>query len=333
MVKKQRYDGMDERLIHDIKTAYGLDVSDVRPVDGGWLNRKWRIKSGGSELLVKQFSRERYDDRKLAQINTALLWQTELYSMGVPCPKIVMPRDGSPIRFDGELCYMVMEFAGGCIGDRLTVNEDQLYSLGSACALMKRGYARLSGSVDIAAVKGYPLGSDEIITSLQKYRDKLTCVSNGISDARFVSAVRQISRIVDSLDISWLNSLERGLAHEDFSPDNMLFYPDKLSAILDFDRSQYSLVLHDIGRILTSLALDTENGFDLSRVRAFMHGYGDITMHDIADAVRCVWLIEAPWWINGREYFYATPKVRRFCEELLWISEHYFELDDIFVRK
>ena len=333
MVKKQRKNGMDERLINDIKTAYGLELSDIRPIDGGWLNHKWYARSGFHELLIKQFSRERYDDRKLSQINTALSWQAELYSMDVPCPKILMPRDGSPMRFCGELCYMIMEFAGGCIGDRLTVNEDQLYSLGSACALMKRGYARLSGSVDIAAVKGYPLGSDEIITSLQKYRDKLTCVSNGISDARFVSAVRQISRIVDSLDISWLNSLERGLAHEDFSPDNMLFYPDKLSAILDFDRSQYSLVLHDIGRILTSLALDTENGFDLSRVRAFMHGYGDITMHDIADAVRCVWLIEAPWWINGREYFYATPKVRRFCDELLWISEHYFELDDIFVRK
>ena len=49
--------------------------------------------------------------------------------------------------------------------------------------------------------------------------------------------------------------METGIGHEDFTPDNMLFFGNEVSAILDFDRSQYGYRLHDVGRAILSFAL------------------------------------------------------------------------------
>ena len=43
--------------------------------------------------------------------------------------------------------------------------------------------------------------------------------------------------------------------HRDLWVDNFLFYNDKVSAILDFDRMDYDYVELDIGRTVISCAL------------------------------------------------------------------------------
>lgn len=44
---------MDEKIIADIKAGFGMAISNITTVNGGWLNQLWRASAGDRELLVK----------------------------------------------------------------------------------------------------------------------------------------------------------------------------------------------------------------------------------------------------------------------------------------
>jgi len=312
---------MDKRLIEDINNNFNLNISpeSISPVDGGWLNLKYRCESGGSYYLVKLFSHERYTDRQLRQIEQALEFQRALHMRGVLCPEILCGSDRKVMRFTdfGEV-YSVSEFCGGSVVGCDGITSAQLTSLGAELRELKRELKRLTSEADgLFSVRGYPLKSEDIVDSLEKcfFELQKAAVSDGDGQMRQLCA--NFKAVLDSLDVSHIDRIERGLAHEDMSPDNMLFFDDRLSVILDFDRTQYSLVPHDIGRVLMSFCFDGER-LDLDRVRAFEAGFGHF---DITEALLCVWLIEAPWWLNVRAFSESKPKIVRFCRELIRLTE------------
>ena len=129
--------------------------------------------------------------------------------------------------------------------------------------------------------------------------------------------------------------METGIGHEDFTPDNMLFSGNEVSAILDFDRSQYGYRLHDVGRAILSFALK-DGKMDLKKAYAFLEGYGewmafggsgragcsgDWLERTLSDALMLTWCIEAPWWVKKGVFAGASVKPGRFLEEITWVGE------------
>ena len=94
------------------------------------------------------------------------------------------------------------------------------------------------------------------------------------SSAKFFRALERERRILEKLPADFFDRLETGIGHEDFTPDNMLFSGNEVSAILDFDRSQYGFRLHDVGRAILSFALK-DGKMDLKKAYAFLEGYGE----------------------------------------------------------
>ena len=74
---------MDEKIIADIKAGFGMAISNITTVNGGWLNQLWRASAGDRELLVKKYSRERFSREKLNRIESALQRQAMLEAYGV----------------------------------------------------------------------------------------------------------------------------------------------------------------------------------------------------------------------------------------------------------
>lgn len=132
-----------------------------------------------------------------------------------------------------------------------------------------------------------------------------------------------------SITLSQMERLPKGIAHEDFTFDNILFHENGVSCILDFDRNQYSFVWHDIGRALLCFALH-EGNLRRDYVLAFLNGYNrhlPLSRRDLADALRISWCIEILWWIQP-DYFTMEPcKATRFRDEILWLTKHWEELD------
>lgn len=61
---------MRAEILEDLRTYFGAEASSYAPVNGGWLNKKWRAETSAGTLLVKQHSRERFSDRQLFRLNS-----------------------------------------------------------------------------------------------------------------------------------------------------------------------------------------------------------------------------------------------------------------------
>ena len=318
---------MENSIIADLEESYGLICNQITPVEGGWLNQKWKVTTDKCDLLVKQFSNKRYSREKLELVESALQRQIILEKNGVPCPSISLS-GGHAIRLlNNETAYMVMEFRQGKVEDPNTVTIMQMRSLGDACGLMHKAFLQLPA----LSVKGFPINSGRVIDSLWAnfYARKQECSSGHPIEYR--KALLMQEPILKQLTNEFFDKMPKGIAHEDFSSDNILFDVDCISAIIDFDRNHYSYIWHDIGRAILSFAL-RDNRIDINKTYAFLEGYTQhlaLTMPDIADALRLSWCIEVPWWIQPELFRENREKIVRFKNEMLWLTEYWFELDSL----
>jgi homoserine kinase type II len=318
---------MDGGMIADLKDSYGITCNQITPVLGGWLNRKWKVSTDGSELLVKQFSSKRCSIDKLTLIESALQRQIVLEQCGVPCPAILKCQGRAIRLMDHETAYMVMDFHSGRIESPDTITITQMRSLGNACALMHKAFLRMPALL----VEGYPIDNGQMIDSLwANFHTRAQECPPGAPE-EYKEAVLAQEPILKHLTTAFFDKLPQGIAHEDFAADNILFYADGVSAIIDFDRNHYSYIWHDIGRAVLSFALKDDR-LDIERIAAFLEGYSQLsalTMPDIADALRLSWCIEVPWWIQPAFFEESREKVVRFKDEIVWLTEHWFELDSM----
>lgn len=316
---------MEEKIFQDMRSTFGLRCENAVPVSGGWLNRKWRVFTQEGEFLVKQFSQKRYG-KDLTNLEAALQRQVFAKSRGVPCPALRLYKGQAIRQIDQEISYTVMEFCPGVTEAPAAATTEQLRSLGAACGKLHQAFVALPPQ----KVKGYPFRSSQLLQGLRAhYR---ACREDPLfqSEEAFRQAVLAQEPILEQVTESFLDRLPRGIGHEDFAADNLLFLPDSLSAIVDFDRSQYGFAWHDAGRALLSLALQ-DGVLHRKKAEAFREGFSaflPLSRHDLADALRLTWCLEMPWWILPR-FFQERPteKVERFLQELLWLTEQWFELD------
>ena len=341
---------MEEAIRADLESSFGLHGDSVNPVSGGWLNRKWKLVCGGKAWLVKQYSRKRFSQKQLDWIEESLQRQIIAQREGVPCPRVLSFQDKVLRTLADDTTYMVMEFCPGVMLDHNTVMADQMYSLGRACGQIHRTFSALPPQ----GVRGYPLDRKSVLHELREhYRTQMEeCgkaaeeggpagLSSDFSDSsteffpKFFRALERERRILEKLPADFFDRLETGIGHEDFTPDNMLFSGNEVSAILDFDRSQYGYRLHDVGRAILSFALK-DGEMDLKKAYAFLEGYGewmafgesgragcsgDWLERTLSDALMLTWCIEAPWWMKRGVFAGASVKPGRFLEEITWGGE------------
>ncbi len=318
---------MENSIIADLKDSYGITCNQITPVTGGWLNRKWKVSTEKGDLLVKQFSNKRFGRERLKSIEAALQRQIVLEKKGVPCPAIQQCQDRAIRLLDNETAYMVMDFRSGKVEGPDTVTITQMRSLGSACGCMHKAFSGLPA----LSVEGFPISSGQAIDALwANFHTRMQECPPGVP-VEYKEAVLAQEPILKQLTGAFFEKLPKGIAHEDFSADNILFDTDGISAIVDFDRNHYSYIWHDIGRAILSFAWKDQQ-LDMGKIHAFLEGYsrhGALTMPDVADALRLSWCVEIPWWIQPGFFKKNREKVTRFKDEMLWLTEHWFELDSL----
>ena len=308
---------------NDIIQCHGLSVVEMAPLEGGWLNRLWKLTTNRGELLVKQFSHERYTTKKLQDIEAALQRQILITTHGVPAPTI-WQFDGKNIRHvDDEITYMLMEFHQGKNLGAAWINMDQMRDLGRVLARMHHAFATLPPE----SVNGYPLDGKEqygrLIGTFQ-----LQMQQAHLYPDTYQTALKAVGTVLPHLSDGFFDRIPKGIAHEDYSSDNILFHSDRVAAIIDFDRNQYSFLWHDIGRCLLSFAWH-DGTLNLEAIRIFREGYGEIlplSMENIVDAFRITWCLEVFWWIQPHMFASHQGKATRFRDEILWLTDQWGEL-------
>lgn len=318
---------MDDNIIADLKDSYGLICNQITPVAGGWLNRLWKISTDNDELLVKQFSNERYRRDQLKFIESALQRQILLEKYGVLCPNIRQCGNRAVRLLDNGTAYMVMDFRPGKTENSDTITVMQMRSLGSACGFMHKAFSDLPA----ASIECLPVFGGYTTNLLWDNFNSRVMKCSSDTNAEYRKALLAQEPILKQLTNEFFDKQPKGIAHEDFSSDNILFEADCVSAIIDFDRNCYSYIRHDIGRAILSFALK-QNRLDIEKVNAFLEGYKqhlNLTLQDIADALRLSWCIESIWWIQPESFTENKGKAGRFRDEILWLTEHWSEIDSL----
>jgi homoserine kinase type II len=316
---------MEDSIIADLKDSYGITCNQITPVTGGFLNLKWKVSTEKGELLVKQYSTKRFRREQIERIESALQRQIILEKNGVPCP-FLWQCVGRVIRWlDDKTAYMVMDFRSGKTENPDTITITQMRSLGSACAVMHRAFSQLPEP----SVKNLPVyGGYTMDLLLENFNSRMMKCD---AHVEYRKVLLTLEPILKRLNSDFFNKFPKGFAHEDFQPGNILFDADCVSAVIDFDRNCYSYIWHDIGRAILSFALEG-NIMNVEKVCAFLEGYSQhsaLTLPNIADALRLSWCIEIPWWIQP-EFFGECDKIpKRFKDEMLWLTEHWFEIDSL----
>lgn len=319
---------MEDKIIVDLKESYGLTCNQITPVIGGLLNLKWKVSTEKGELLVKQYSTKRFRNEQIERIESALQRQIVLEKNGVPCP-ILWQSGGRVIRrLDDKTAYMVMDFRSGKTENHDTITMTQMRSLGSTCAVMHRAFSRLP----MHSAKSLPVFGGYTMDLLWDNFNSRNMQCSLESSVEYRKALLALEPILKQLSPGFFDKFPKGFAHEDFQSGNILFDEDCVSAVIDFDRNGFSYIWHDIGRAILSFALEG-NIMNIEKVYAFLEGYSKhsaLTLPDIADALRLSWCIETPWWIQPEFFGKCGETPKRFKDEMLWLTEHWFELDSLF---
>lgn len=318
---------MDKKILSDIRNSYKIEIKSDIQINGGWKNRLWKATDGTRDYIVKSYSTERFTKAKLQRIEEALQRQTQLEGGNVPFPHIYL-YEGKAIRFlDEETYYMVMDLAPGRNETAETITLSQLESLGSVCAGIHKGFAQLP---NLPAN-----GAEDILGRLEKHFQRQRQGFSDDSPVEYQKTLQRGEEILKDLSADAFDRIPRGCAHEDFTPDNLLFDEKGVTAVLDFDRNCYGYPLHDVGRAVLSFALELEGTgtLNIPKIEAFMMGYASrlpLTWRDVADALRVTWGIEFPWWISpGCFTDGLTGKAVRYRREIQWLTFHWNEINGL----
>ena len=318
---------MEEKIIVDLKENYGITFNQITPVTGGLLNKKWKILTEKGDLLIKQYCTKRFSKESVELIESRLQRQIILEKKGVPCP-FLWQYGGRVIRWlDDKTAYMVQDFHSGKKENSNTITITQMYSLGSACAVMHKAFSQLQEP----SVKSLPVfGGYTMNLLLENFNSHMMKLLPD-THAEYRKALLALEPILKQLGSEFFNKFPKGFAHEDFQPGNILFDADCVSAIIDFDRNCYSYIWHDIGRAILSYALEG-NMINIKKVHAFLEGYSQylvLTLPNIADALQLTWCIETPWWIQPKFFEECDETPKRFKDEMLWLTENWYEIDSL----
>jgi homoserine kinase type II len=316
---------MENNIIADLKESYGITCIEIIPVTGGWLNQKWKVSTNKGELLVKKHSNERFNSRQLKKIESALQRHIILEKTHIPCP-FIWQYGGRAIRMlNDETAYMVMGFRSGRTENADTITITQMHSLGSSCGLMHKAFSQLP----MPSVKSLPVYGGYTMDLLWDNFNSHMMKCSSDAHVEYRKALLAQEPILKRFGTEFFDKFPKGFTHEDFHSGNILFEVDCVSAVIDFDRNCYSYIWHDIGRAIMSFALEG-NIMNIEKVNAFLKGYSEhsvLTLPNIADALRLTWCIEILWWIQPEFFEECNELSKRFKDEMLWLTEHWFEID------
>lgn len=310
-------------IIEDMKIKFSIHVNSVTRVDWNNGNVCWIMNTDRGALFVKVHDKIR-NKRTMEGTRKAFKYQNEMHFAGIPCQSV--------LSYNGAYTYTTLSgeeytITGTSDGKHIEAglaNPSQMFTLGRATGLMHRW-------METRLAQGGRLhwelpSKDNMKIRLEKNLQETQFAEH----ERYSVAIQQQMDLVNRIDLDELRTCTQGWAHWDLHVDNLMFQDDRIADILDFDRISYVYRDFDISRALLSCALTPNDGFPVEKIRAYIDGYSCFTSLSAARIVRSIqltWYKECKW-IHAK---YSTNRqMSRFIEELIWIGDHWAELERFF---
>ncbi len=316
---------MLEEIIDAIRSRFGVRVEEVNPIRRGYLNEKWIVRTSRGTWFAKSYSIQRYQhqmDTIWQEIETALDLQMKFFDASGACPRIYGNEYGGWLHETVSGRKFVLMTC--CAGDNVPagqVSERQMYTLGAATASMHRVWN--GGDSLVAGASSFPdaaplwtADTDDIQKQWQQRWEDSKNAAAAVRDSLLLQ-----KDVLERFDPAAMAACPPGWTHLDLWTENLLFEPERLTAIVDFDRVRWSYPRLDLGRAVLSCTLQ-DGEFRRDAVAAFAEGYRTVrplANNALLHAVQHSWLIESCWWIRPAAASWSTAP-KRFRQEMLWTA-------------
>ncbi|MFJ7972601.1 phosphotransferase [Psychrobacillus sp. NPDC096389] len=313
-----------EDIFETITSKFGFNILDFSPIDLGYLNLKWKIKTEKGHFFVKQYNKTRYPEQMIQGLETSLSHQSKLHSKGIPCPELYAYKEKYVIQSSSGEHFVLMELCEGRNIRPGTANEEQVYSLGKIIGQMHK---MLNSKNTVQLPLHWDVRSKK---SMMKNWHERWKEASSINCTNTLSNLEVQRKILESNDIDIFSQCEKGWGHWDLFVDNILFETNRVSAILDFDRMNFIYPEFDISRPILSCCLENEQ-IHMEKVSAFMQGYREyqkLSNQKLVRSIKLTWWKEAGWVRPAKVQHSST--IKRFNEENIWVGENWEDLEGIF---
>jgi len=316
-------------LIEEVLKSYGISILKINTLSGGWLNEKYLIESNNEKSYVlKELNLKKFSYEHLQYLIQTVELQCYLYEENVAVPKILLNNDKEVVsKFSNNKYFFIQEYVKGYSKEFDKLTKKEIFSIGQNLAFLHNKLKNVDSDAFKSDFLKYKSISD-LKQELQKKRFEI----KEDSSKEFVQQLNLSEKILNDSELNKIiNQNKLQLIHGDFTPDNIIFDNNEVKSIIDFELVRINSKLQDIGRIVLSTTF-FNNKFDLLKLKSFVDGYSTvskISYLDIINSLKIVWVNEFNIWVQDR-YFknYNPPKVEKFINEIMWISENWFNLEN-----
>ncbi|MBP1991899.1 phosphotransferase enzyme family protein [Paenibacillus eucommiae] len=319
-----------EEVFRHFTHKFGLSIHSYVPVFLGLYNMKWIVTTSSGKLFIKCYHPKRYkltESSRYLKIARSLSFQHLLSDLSGVCPGVWVQEEseGSHIcQSESGHFYVVMEYFDGKPLLAGQVESSIMYKLGKNTGKMHQVLSR------------FPMDGEAWSPSLtdmsEKWLDnRKKALERNTPAHRASQAIERQGLIMSDLDVSMFDVFQPGWAHWDLWVDNMLVRENGEVKFVDFDTVQFAYSEIDVARGLLSCAL---HGGELrpEPAGAFLAGYREERPFQkglLPLALKLVWCREAHWWLKTDMDDFSVP-IQRFAEEMIWLTDRWWELDELY---
>lgn len=312
-----------QELFSFAEERFDWTILSSTQIKRGWLNNKWIVETTEGRRFIKQYHPERYSSKGYEEIRLALRGQAFLHQQGLRCPK--------PYPVEGE--YLLRTPSGEYLVV-LEAHEGELFSAGKVPCSLSRDLGKETGKMHMLLEHFEQRRAEPVwIPSKDQLRQRWKTYWERAQERKnehILLALDTQRSVIEQLNMTIFDQCEQGWAHSDLWVDNLLFIPEKLSAILDFDRLRYIYPELDVARAVLSCAYGGGR-LDPACARAFVEGYREnkpFARGKLVRALKLCWCLESTWWITP-EMDQLSPNPARFAEEMNWIGKNWHQLGEL----
>lgn len=311
-----------------LKRHYGLSPERLVQLQIGQGTTNYRATCAERDVFVKNYPH----GTDLAREADA----TELSALagrsGVPVADLVCNRDGEPIDTSSPLAVSVWEWMAGTVVTA-EISAAQARGAGATLGRIHSTFATLPASAGSSPKAHSWLGMDP--TDLAATIDRLSDLAKaraaaGTMDPFDAQALRTLAERRESLDeiprlVKDLPKLTTQVLHGDYSPVNLLFDGDRLSAVIDFRPPDPFFIAYEVGRVAfyPNTVATTTDWLTTARtlIDAYLQANPTVAADDIRACAR-VALLQLLRSLYGVMQHYLKPGLFQDALDEFWLMRH-----------
>ncbi|WP_326644899.1 phosphotransferase [Streptosporangium sp. NBC_01755] len=319
--------GPGGRIAAVLAGCYGLTVCTITqlPIGQGTVN--YRANCNGRQVFVKSYP----DGTDLPAEREAIALAGLALQAGIPGAVVLPNEDGDVIDTSSPLAMSVWEWVPGQVITHLS--PAQLAAAGTALGRIHALFADRPAPAAAPAVKQWRgIDVDGLAVTIDQLLDIIAeRVRTGVADPfdgdaqRTLLERRAMLARIPVLLADLPTDLTVQVLHGDYSPVNLLFTGDELSAVLDFRPPEPFLLAYDLGRMAFYPNTVTEGGNWLDAAATLIGAYQEAhpAVPDV-DVRACgrVALLQLLKSLYGVKQHYLKPGLFQDDLDDFWLIRH-----------